>query len=128
MEVILEQNLNSTIMKTIRSISIVALLFIFAIGSAQTKTESVKIKTSAQCESCKARIEKALSSEPGVQSSNLDVKTKVITVNYVPTTTNPDKIKTAISKTGYDADNVKADLASYNKLPGCCKKSSETKM
>ena len=35
--------------------------------------------------------------------------------------TSPEEIKEAISKLGYDADEVKADSAAYNKLPSCCK-------
>jgi len=30
-------------------------------------------------------------------------------------------IRAAISKLGFDADNVKADPTAYEKLDGCCK-------
>jgi periplasmic mercuric ion binding protein len=86
-------------------------------------SEEVKIKTSAVCGMCKDRIETGLSSEKGVKSVSLDTDTKIVTVGYDPEKTNPDKIRTAISKIGYDADNVKADAVAYEKLPGCCKKS-----
>ena len=86
------------------------------------KLSEIKIKTSAQCEKCKATIEKALAFEKGVKSSNLNVDTKVCTVKYDATKTTPDKIKLAISKVGYDADAVKADPKAYAKLASCCKK------
>lgn len=91
---------------------------------AQNKNEEkkVEIKTSAICGMCKSTIEKALSKEAGVTQSKLDVKTKVVTVTYDPSKTNPDKIRKAITMAGYDADNMPADSSAYNKLDGCCKK------
>ncbi|MBL4654727.1 MAG: hypothetical protein JKY33_02775 [Bacteroidia bacterium] len=35
-----------------------------------------------------------------------------------------DNIRNAISKVGYDADEVEADPVAYEKLHGCCKKDS----
>jgi mercuric ion binding protein len=88
--------------------------------------EEVKIQTSAVCGMCKDRIEHDLSFEKGVKSVSLDSDTKIVTVGYNPSKTNPDKIRLAISKIGYDADNVKADPVAYDKLPGCCKKGSKS--
>jgi len=85
-------------------------------------SDTLKIQTSAQCEMCKERIETALAYEKGVVSSDLEMNTKIITVVYKPAKTNADKIKAAISWLGYDADDVKAGLKAYNKLPACCKK------
>ena len=88
-------------------------------------TEEVKIQTSAVCGMCKERIEHDLAFEKGVKSVSLDNETKVVTVGYSPSKTTPDKIRLAISKIGYDADDVKADPEAYAKLPGCCKKSNK---
>ncbi|RYZ45643.1 MAG: MerP protein, partial [Sphingobacteriales bacterium] len=41
-----------------------------------------------------------------------------------PAKTDVSKLKANISKTGYDAEEVVADQAGYNKLPSCCKKDS----
>lgn len=82
----------------------------------------IKIQTSAQCEMCKDRIEKAMAYEKGVKKSDLDLKNKVLTVSYNPSKTNPDKIRNAVSMVGYDADNVPADAKAYKALPPCCKK------
>lgn len=90
--------------------------------SAQDKMQEVKIYTSAVCEMCKTTLEKALAFEKGVKQSSLDVKSKVITVVYNPEKTSPEKIRAAIAKTGYDADNVPANPKAYKKLEGCCKK------
>jgi hypothetical protein len=60
--------------------------------------------------------------EKGVKSSSLDVATKILTVEYKPSKTNPEKIKRAIIKAGYDADELVADPKAYDNLNPCCKK------
>jgi copper chaperone CopZ len=92
------------------------------IASGDDKEKEVKIKTSAICGMCKARIERNLAFEKGVKEADLDVKTKVVTIKYNPAKTDIDKLKANISKTGYDAEEVAADPVGYNKLPSCCKK------
>jgi len=91
-------------------------------SSRDDKDKEVKIKTSAICGMCKARIERNLAFEKGVKESTLDVKSKIVTIKYNPAKTDIAKLKANISKTGYDAEEVMADEASYAKLPGCCKK------
>lgn len=86
------------------------------------KIETIEIKTSAQCDQCKERIEKAMAYEKGVKKSNLDVETAVLTVEYSPKKTSPEKIKKTVSDVGYDADEVLANPDAYQKLPTCCKK------
>ncbi|MFN8206732.1 MAG: heavy metal-associated domain-containing protein [Bacteroidales bacterium] len=86
------------------------------------KWTSVSIKTSAQCEQCKTRIEEYLAFEPGVKKSTLDLQTKEVTVEYNTGKTNLDKLRKAITKCGYDADDQPADPKAYKKLPACCKK------
>lgn len=86
------------------------------------KYAEIKILTSSQCSMCKDAIEKGLSYEKGVKSSDLNVDSKVVTVVYNTKKTNPDKIRQAISAIGYDADNVAANEKAYEKLPKCCKK------
>ncbi|MCO6501069.1 MAG: heavy-metal-associated domain-containing protein [Vicingus serpentipes] len=89
---------------------------------AQNEVKILTIKTSAQCEECKERIEKAMAYEKGVKKYNLDVKTKVLTVEYKTNKTNPDIIRKAVAKVGYDADDVPADKEAYKNLPLCCQK------
>ena len=85
-------------------------------------TDTLRIQTSAQCEMCKERIENTLAYEKGIVKSNLDLTSKIVTVVFKPNKTNADKIRTAISQIGYDADDVKAEPKAYSKLPACCKK------
>lgn len=100
-------------------------LFMIIGGSAyaqkKSKVETIHILTTAICEECKERIETALAYEKGIVKSYLDVQTKKIMVKYNPAKTTPDKIRQAISKTGYGADDVPADKEAYAKLPACCR-------
>lgn len=85
-------------------------------------TESVQIKTSAVCSMCKTTLEKAMAYEKGVKSSNLDVKSKVLTVVFDTRKTNTDNVLKAVTKAGYDANELPADARAYNRLDDCCKK------
>lgn len=86
------------------------------------KLDTLTIKTSAQCDMCKNRLEKAFAYEKGVKKSELDVETATFTVVYVPKKTNPEKLKEAVTKVGYDADELPANEKAYEQLPDCCKK------
>ena len=86
--------------------------------------EQVQFKTSAVCDMCKARLEKSLAYEKGVQAAHLDVPSKVLTVTYNPAKTTPTALQTAVQKTGYDADQLTADARAYDRLPDCCKKTA----
>ena len=117
-------------MKHITKIQIMAFAVILIVNCLNLKSQDtasvifseVKIKTSAQCEMCKERIEKAMSKTEGVAKSDLDVDTKILTVHYDSVLINPEEIRKVISKTGYDADDVPANEKAYKKLPKCCQK------
>ncbi len=107
-----------------KAITVIIMMALLSTGaySQDNKLAEVKIKTSSQCYDCKARIEEALTFEKGVKKSELDVESKIVTVSYRKNKTSPEKIRTAISKAGYDADDVAADPKAYSKLPACCQK------
>lgn len=62
--------------------------------------------------------------ENGVQSAKLDVPTKVLTVTYRSAKTNPDALRAAVQKTGYDADALTTAAHACGRLPDCCKKTA----
>lgn len=116
-------------MKTILKNSLLVLLFISGSILLQsqrpadtTENATIEIKTSAECGMCKTRIEKALNLTKGVVSSSLNIPTRVVTVTYNPKKITPAKIRDIISRTGYDADDVKARPGAYKRLPECCRK------
>lgn len=100
----------------------IILLLMCSYAFAQNKKSTVLvIKTSAECDQCKKRIESNLMYEKGVKFCKLDVPSKNLTVTYNPEKIQPEQLKKAISKLGYDADELKADSLAYSKLPECCK-------
>ena len=117
-------------MKAIKTIfAVFTLLLLCNTGFAQQKTtQTAIIKTAIYCDHCKVcetcgpQLEKGLLKEKGVQMVTLDEKAMTIKVVYNSKKTDLPKIKLAISNLGYDADDVKANVTSYEKLDGCCKK------
>jgi periplasmic mercuric ion binding protein len=99
----------------------------FAQQKTPTKDEfkTITIKTSAMCDMCKETLEKAMAYEKGVKESSLDVDSKVLTVTYNANKTSPEKIKLAVTKAGYDADEMPADTRAYDNLDACCKKDAK---
>jgi periplasmic mercuric ion binding protein len=114
-------------MKTMKSIitGIIAIVMILTVKTSNAQeatTAELKVKTSAVCGMCKETIEKNLAFEKGIKKSVLDVDSKIVTVTYNPQKITPEKIRMAIAKSGYDADDVTADAKAYKKLDDCCKK------
>jgi copper chaperone CopZ len=111
----------------------IILFFIFFIATTSfaqegKKNEKAVIKTTIycdhckECETCGLNFRDNMLKINGVKMYELDAEKMTITVYYSGKKTNLQKIKTAISKLGYDADDIKADIMSYEKLDGCCKK------
>lgn len=92
------------------------------VAAQEQKNTQIEIKVSSQCSMCKETIERTLAFEKGVVKATLDLETDIVTVVYKTARTTPEKIREAISKAGYDADDVAADPKAYSNLPDCCKK------
>ena len=116
-------------MKTIVSMIILmlAIACISPVSAQQTaaiakpKWKTVVIKTSAECESCKERIEKALLSASNIRFANLSLGSKKVTVKYDSRHLTPDAVRDIIVSVGYQADGHAANPAAYEALPACCK-------
>lgn len=108
--------------------ALIAILFTNTAVAQEKATQTSIIKTVIHCDHCKAcetcgqLFNQKLLREPGVKMVALDEKAMTIKVTYSTKKTDLAKIKTAISKLGYDADDVKADPKGYESLDGCCKK------
>jgi copper chaperone CopZ len=85
---------------------------------AMTKTETFKV--SGNCESCKARIEKAAKID-GVIKAVWNEKTKILTLAYNPSKVKSIDIQKRIADAGHDTPLFRAEAKTYNALPSCCK-------
>jgi copper chaperone CopZ len=103
------------------SVHLFTLIFLTVATGLSAQTDTVRIQTSSVCETCKKTIEHELSFEKGIKTARLDVETGILTVIYNSAKTDPAAIRIAVTKTGYDADSLKADPKSFNKLPDCCR-------
>ena len=88
-------------------------------GSADAKTE-VSVST-IQCGMCQKTIEKGLGTLKGVKSVHVSMEDKVAHVVHDPNVADLASLESAISKLGYQANEVLADPVAYEALPGCCK-------
>lgn len=108
-------------------LSLLAVLLINVLQAQEKNknSETITIKTSAVCDMCKHTLEKTMAYEKGVKKSELNVESKIFTITFNPQKTNIEKIKNAINKAGYDADDSPADPKAYENLHACCKKDSK---
>jgi len=97
-------------------------IVLLSFSCVEGQNATIEVKTSAQCETCKSIMEEALTFEKGVKSVVLNLETKILKVEYNTNKTTAEKIKVAITKAGYDADELPADSKAYSKLPACCQK------
>ena len=110
--------------------SILLTVFILLISntvSAQKSNGKAIIKTTLNCDHCKEcetcglKFKTEMLKIKGVKMYELDDKAMTFTVYYNAKKTNLQTIKEAISKMGYDADEVKATQEGLASLDGCCK-------
>ncbi|CAA6827686.1 MAG: Probable Co/Zn/Cd efflux system membrane fusion protein [uncultured Aureispira sp.] len=92
------------------------------VGKTNYTLKTAVVKSSNQCGMCSKTIGDALFALEGVKNVHVDENAHTVTVQFLQEKTSLQKIKKAIQKAGYDADNLKANKAAYNKLNGCCKK------
>lgn len=108
---------------------ILSLLTLFSCNIIFPKAnKSITIKTKiycpqcTYCAGCKARIENFIKYINGVSFTKFDTLAQTITLQYNSVRTNPQKLRKAIAKFGYDADDVPANTAAYKLFYPCCKR------
>lgn len=95
---------------------------------SQNKIETIIVKTQTYCdhckvcESCAGKMETDLYYVKGVKLVEYNENDMTITVKYKAKKTTPEKIRVAISKLGFTADDIPADSSAYENLDSCCKK------
>ncbi len=92
----------------------------YAQDADNSKFASVDIHSNAVCDMCQTTIQTEMLYVKGVQTVKVDLETNTIHVDYKANKTDPDKLRQAISKLGYMADNVMPDAEARKALPDCC--------
>ena len=93
-----------------------------ACSAALAQSDTLYIRTSAQCGTCKKKLERDMSFEKGIKKVSLDLDTKELMVVFHPSKTDPSLLRKAVTAIGYDADSLAAQPEAYERLPSCCKK------
>jgi Cu+-exporting ATPase len=77
---------------------------------AADKKESITFPvTGMTCAACQARVQRALSAEPGVIDASVNLLTSSAAVRYDPASVSPQHLIEAVRATGYDAELPAAD-------------------
>tara|TARA_B100000959_G_C14498919_1_gene426363 strand:- start:91 stop:417 length:327 start_codon:yes stop_codon:yes gene_type:complete len=99
------------------------LLYVLFIGCAiHSSLNTTIIKTpTTQCGMCKQTIESNLLSIKGVKSATVDIQNYQTTITYKTNRVNLEDLELAIVKSGYQANEVKADSIAYINLHWCCR-------
>ena len=106
---------------------ILLLVFSSFTGTAQVKpiiTTTIKIPQ-AQCLQCKSRLEYQVKRLDGVLEILVNYRKGEARVKFLIDRTDIEQIKTMVSNTGYDADDVIENPDAYNRLPLSCEKRSD---
>jgi copper chaperone CopZ len=96
-------------------------------GLAQEKVETITIKTiiicdhCMKCDDCGYNIDTSIRKGKGIKKVQINPEKNTVVVTYRADKTTPNEIRVALSKAGYNADDVKAEPDAYAKLDGCCK-------
>ena len=88
--------------------------------SNNLQIDEINIPT-AQCNMCVANIENALIGIDGILKYKVELETNRVKVNYNTDKLSLQSIEQLISKAGYQANNLSADVDAYNKLSMCCR-------
>jgi copper chaperone CopZ len=116
-------------MNSLKKIMMVALIMLTITQSnaqlKNAKTDTVKIYGS--CGMCKSKIEKA-GSLKNVAQVDWNKETKMATLSYDASKTNPEEILKRIALAGYDSDVFLAPDKAYSSLDDCCQYDREAKV
>lgn len=88
----------------------------------QSNYASLDIHSNAVCDMCQNTIQTEMLYVKGVQAVKVDLETNTIHVDYKAKKTDPDKLRQAVAKLGYMADNLMPDPEARKALPDCCQK------
>lgn len=83
--------------------------------------DTLVVKSSLVCAMCEETLTEGLKFEKGVLDLGFNLEENLIMVVYNTRKTKPEKLKVAISRLGYKADEVLPVPEAYQNLHECCK-------
>ena len=107
-------------------ISVLTMMFVMFILAGCQKSQPPLATAIIQaptmlCGMCARTIEKAVKSVEGVAEVSVDVEKKQVEIKYASLGMQIDRLESAITAAGYDANDKKRDPEAYERLPACCK-------
>ena len=108
-------------MKTL-ILSLLMMSATFLQAQDKKKVAELDIRTSSVCDMCEKTIEENMIYEKGVKSVDVDLAASIIHLEYDARKTDPQALRTAVTKLGYSADDMPGDQVAFKKLPDCCQK------
>lgn len=98
-------------------------LVTLAFSCSQNNTnKQTEFYVRGNCGMCEERIEKTVSTLPGVNKADWNVETKNLSVSYDTTKVDEAKIHQAIANSGHETKLVQSPKEAHDALPECCKK------
>ena len=115
-------------MNALKKCTVAILVLLSGISSAQIKnTTTQSVKIFGNCGMCEAKIEKA-GNLKNIAQVDWNADSKMASLTYDESKTNPDEILKRIALVGYDNEKFLAPDEAYAKLPGCCQYDREAKV
>lgn len=90
----------------------------FQLEAAKPDLKTVKFWVKMNCASCQQKIMENIPFEKGVKEVKADLATKIVEVTYDAKKTDPEKIKAAIQKLGYEVKTPEEAAAATEKKEG----------
>ncbi|MDR1022376.1 MAG: cation transporter [Prevotellaceae bacterium] len=104
-----------------RNLKLALLAFTTMLGATTLKAAlkageaEVTFKTTIHCDHCKARLEKSIPFEKGVEDMEVKLSDKTVRIKYKVAKTSVENLKKAIEKLGYEAEAIAESKAEEEK-------------
>ena len=100
-----------TIQKLLAALLLAAIPLMITAQDKAKNTETVKFKTSIECNNCVNKVMTNLPQEKGIKDVKCDLKTQEVTVTYQKDKNTTAEVKKAIEKLGFTAKVVTEEPA-----------------
>jgi len=109
-----------------KKLSIMVLSIVMTVGTAQAGDKNVKfVSNSIHCGGCANKIKTAVTAVDGVSGVDINLESKVVSINYDDAKVNPEKIQEAIAAAKHTAEPydpaavIEREIAYYAKQINC---------